>query len=394
MTSEKQYFVEIGSFQSNKHKQLVCGDTILTRKVAEENRFVAVLSDGLGSGVKANVLSTMTASMGLNFIVRREPINRTAHAIMNTLPVDSVRNISYSTFTIADLYSDGDISLAEYDNPKAFIIRNGQTVEISREKIDLGVISKRPLYSSHFTMQKGDRLIIVSDGVTQSGMGTKQMPFGWSDKGLMNFVEGVVADKPNVSARDLARMIVKKSEMNDIGKLTDDTSCMVIYLREPRRLLLCTGPPFTETKDKYLAEVVKKFQGKKIVCGGTTANILSRELNREIHVDLKTVTKGLPPVSTMEGVDLMTEGIITMGALMDFLEEGIPNDLSGKGPAFEMFKLLLESDWIYFLVGTKINIAHQDPSLPVELEIRRNVVKRIAKLLEEKFLKEIKMEFI
>jgi hypothetical protein len=395
MTSDKQYFVEIGTFQRNKHNQLVCGDTILTRKMPEENRYVAVLSDGLGSGVKANVLSTMTASMGLNFIVRREPINRTAHTIMNTLPVDSVRNISYSTFTIADLYNDGDISLVEYDNPKAFILRAGQIVDIFREKIEMENSSTRSLFSSHFTMQKGDRLVIASDGVTQSGIGTKQMPLGWTEKGLMKFVEDTVNRRPDISARDLARMIVIKSEQNDIGILADDTSCLVIYLREPRRLLLCTGPPFTKSKDKYLAETIKKFQGKKIVCGGTTSNILSRELNREIHVDLKKITKGLPPSSTMEGVDLMTEGIITLSALADFLEESkTPNEVKGKGPAFEMFNLLMQSDSIHFLVGTKINTAHQDPSLPVELEIRRNVVKKIAKLLEEKFLKEVKMEYI
>ncbi len=394
MNVENSHFVEIGSFQSNKHKQLVCGDTILTRKSAEGNRFVAVLSDGLGSGVKANVLSTMTASMGLNFVLRREPIHRAAQTIMNTLPVDSVRNISYSTFTIADLYRDGDISLVEYDNPKAFIIRNGQAIVLPREKVEVENSGKRSLFSSRFTMQKGDRIVITSDGVSQSGMGTKQMPFGWGETGVMKFVEETITGKPNVSARDLARIIVKRAELNDIGKLTDDTSCLVIYLREPRRLLVCTGPPFAESKDKYLAEVVKKFQGKKIVCGGTTSNILSRELQRDIHVDLKTVTKGLPPVSGMEGIDLMTEGIITMGALVEFLEKGMPNDLTGKGPAFEMFKLMLESDWIDFVVGTKINIAHQDPSLPVELEIRRNVVKKIAYLLEEKFLKRVKMEFI
>ncbi len=396
MTSEKRYFVEIGSYQSNKHDQWVCGDTILTKKLAEENRYVAVLSDGLGSGIKANVLSTMTASMGLNFVARREPIHRAAQAIMDTLPVDSVRNISYSTFTIADLYRDGDIFLVEYDNPKAFILRKGEAIAIAREKMEMEMenIGKRTLHTSHFTMQKEDRLVIISDGVSQSGMGTKQMPFGWGEKGLMKFVEETVAAKPHISARDLARVVVKKAEYNDIGKLTDDTSCMVIYLREPRRLLVCTGPPFEESRDRYLAEVVRKFPGKKIVCGGTTSNILSRELGREIRVDLKSAMKGLPPVSTMEGIDLMTEGILTMGSLMELLDKGMPNDFSGKGPAFDIFKLLIESDWIEFLVGTKINIAHQDPSLPVELEIRRNVVKKIALLLEEKFLKEIKVEFI
>jgi hypothetical protein len=159
-------------------------------------------------------------------------------------------------------------------------------------------------------------------------------------------------------------------------------------------LLVCTGPPYHDDKDKYLADLVVKFPGKKIVCGGTTSNILSRELKEPINIDLKNITPGLPPIATMNGIDLMTEGIITLGTLVDMLEKGMVNEIKGKGPAFEMYKLFLESDWIEFVVGTKINIAHQDPALPVELEIRRNVVKKVAQLLEEKFLKQVKMEFI
>ena len=220
------------------------------------------------------------------------------------------------------------------------------------------------------------------------------MPFGW-EEGINDFIEGLIEKNPNISARELSMRIVKQAELNDILKPKDDTSCVVLYVREPRQLLICTGPPFSESKDKYLAELVSMYNGKKIVCGGTTSQILSRELGREITVNIDDIAAGLPPSSHMEGIDLMTEGIITLGALLELLRKGTPADnATGEGPAWEMLRMILDADIIDLLVGTKINVAHQDPSLPVELEIRRNVVKNIASLLEEKFMKEVRLKFI
>lgn len=394
-----KFFIEVGSFQHNKYGNIVCGDSVLMHKSIKENRTIAVMSDGLGSGVKANVLSTMTASMALNFRIRREPITRTAKTIMDTLPVDSVRNISYSTFTIVDIESDGHGKIVEYDNPSLLLVRNNIIVELPSE--DLSIKSKlsetnpdtRIVKISNILLRKEDRLIFFSDGVTQSGIGNNNMPFGWGD-GVNDFILDAIKDNANISARELSRKIVKQADLNDILKPKDDTSCVVFYVRNPRKLLICTGPPFTEKKDKYLGEIVRDYDGKKIICGGTTSKIVSRELDKEIIVDLNNVVASLPPSSKMEGIDLVTEGIITLGSLTSILEQGIPKNLDQKGPHWDMFRLLIDADIIDIVAGTKINIAHQDPTLPVELEIRRNVVKKLASLLEEKFMKTVNLKFI
>lgn len=399
MLEKEKFFIEVGSYQNNKFNNIVCGDCVLLRKCIGENRNIAVLSDGLGSGVKANVLSTMTASMAMNFRVRHEPILRTIKAIMDTLPVDSVRNISYSTFTIIDVDSDGEAKIVEFDNPPLLLVRDNK---VTRIKTDDTIIKRkaegdrqdeRLIKMSNITLKKEDRLICFSDGVSQSGIGNRDMPFGWED-GIDEFIEELVKKNPKISARELSMRIVKQAELNDILKPKDDTSCVVLYVREPRRLLICTGPPFSENKDKYLAEIVSHYRGKKIVCGGTTSQILSRELKREITVNIDDIAAGLPPSSQMEGIDLMTEGIITLGALSELLRKGINNNVSGEGPAWEIYRMILDADIIDLVVGTKINVAHQDPSLPVELEIRRNVVKNIAVLLEERFMKEVRLKFI
>ena len=399
MLEKEKFFIEVGSYQNNKFNNIVCGDCVLLRKCFGENRNIVVLSDGLGSGVKANVLSTMTASMAMNFRVRHEPILRTIKAIMDTLPVDSVRNISYSTFTIVDVDSDGEAKIVEFDNPPLLLVRDNSIYKIDSNEIVIKREAEgehqdeRVIKISDLKLKKEDRLICFSDGVSQSGIGNRDMPFGWED-GINDFVKELIEKHPRISARELSMRIVKQAELNDILKPKDDTSCVVLYVREPRRLLICTGPPFSESKDKYLAEIVNLYKGKKIVCGGTTSQILSRELKREITVNIDDIAAGLPPSSQMEGIDLMTEGIITLGALSELLRKGMNNNVQGEGPAWEIYRMILDADIIDLVVGTKINVAHQDPSLPVELEIRRNVVKNIAMLLEEKFMKEVRLKFI
>ncbi len=393
-------FIEAGSFQLNKYGNIACGDTILLHKFPSQERCIAVLSDGLGSGIKANVLSTMTASMAMNFSIKREPIMRTARTIMDTLPVDSKRNISYSTFTIIDIDEDGDTEIVEFDNPTLLLIRNGKVHRLNSQSFVINEqINKhyyeRVLKLSTIQLQKTDRLIVYSDGVAQSGIGNPNMPFGW-EEGVWDFIEQLLEENNNISARDLAHRIVKKAELNDGLKSKDDTSCICLYVREPRKLLICSGPPFSEDKDKYLAEVISSYKGQKIVCGGTTSQIIARELHKEIVVDmdLDKIASGLPPQSHIDGIDLVTEGIITLGALSKLLEEDKFNNPPKDDPSWNILKYVMNADIIDIVVGTKINVAHQDPSLPVELEIRRNVIKRIKQLIEEKLLKTVNLEFI
>ncbi|BDX36810.1 serine/threonine phosphatase [Tenuifilaceae bacterium CYCD] len=392
----KIFHVDVDCAQLSKFGRQVCGDVFLSRKIKEEERTIVVVSDGLGSGVKANVLATLTASMAVNFTLEKQPIDRTARIIMQTLPVDSLRQISYATFTIADIECGGDTRIIEFDNPGWILVRNGLPLDVPKQMlcIDLEDGKTRKMFLSHFKLQMDDRIVIVSDGVTQSGIGTAQMPFGFGDDAYRQFVCSYLTSNSSVSAHDLARSVVRKSCANDVYKPQDDITCAVIHFRSPRRLLICSGPPFDESKDRQLAEIAQSFDGKKIICGGTTSIIIARELGIKINVGLTIDSSGLPPASQMDGVDLVTEGILTIGRVAEMLEQLHGTEVQGTGPAVAIVKLMLESDVIDLLVGTKINVAHQDPSLPVELEIRRNVMRKIAHLLEEKFLKEVNIQFI
>jgi hypothetical protein len=208
------------------------------------------------------------------------------------------------------------------------------------------------------------------------------------------YVELQVNKDPEISAPKLAAKVVNMAHVNDFYHSKDDTSCVVCYLRDPRKLLICTGPPFNEENDKQLGDIVRNFKGSKIICGATTGDIISRELGERITDSFEFDDPELPPIAYMSGIDLITEGILTLGKVNEILKKYDNNTRLGKGPADQIVKFLLESDEITMIIGTRINIAHQDPNLPVELEIRRTVVKRIARLLEEKFLKEVYLTYL
>lgn len=390
------FHIDVDHVQQFKHGHLVCGDAFLSRRIKEENRTVAVLSDGLGSGVKANVLATLTASMAVNFTLAKQQVERTARIIMETLPVDSERQISYATFTIADIEGDGETRIIEFDNPQWVLLRRGRAVPVERQSLGITLSdgTQRQMHIAHLHLGIDDRIVMVSDGVTQSGMGTAPLPLGLGDEGLQRLVEQQVEARPDISSHELAERVVRRALVNDIYRAQDDTTCAVIHCRRPRRLLLCSGPPFDERNDSLLADIVRRFEGRKIVCGGTTSLILARELGTEVEVGLEVDRSGLPPASRMEGFDLVTEGILTVGRVAEMLKNMRSTNIAETGPAADILRLMLDSDVIHLLVGTKINIAHQDPSLPVELEIRRNVMRNIALLLEEKFLKQVVLQYI
>lgn len=392
----KEFHIEVNCHQRNHAGERICGDVFLHKKVKEENRIIAVLSDGMGHGVKANMLATLTSTMALNFTEEHQDLVKIAEIIMKTLPVCSERRISYATFTIMDIEIGGKVNILEYDNPDTFIIRGNKIIEPGWQCVILSSDTNRgkELRSCSFTPEKEDRVVFCSDGITQSGLGSDRFPFGWGRDDMMDYVLAEVTKHPTLSAAELGERVVKKAVQHDNFESKDDTSCGVIYFRDPRKMLICTGPPYEMDRDKIYADKVKNFEGLKVLSGATTGDIISREWGNEIEDTFDFDDPDLPPVSFMDGVDLITEGILTLTKVSNLLKDYNNQTVLGKGAADRIVKMILESDEIDFIVGTRINIAHQDPNLPIELEIRRTVVKRIATTLEEKFLKEVTIEFI
>ena len=389
-------FVEMECFQLCHDGEIVCGDDFLFKRIEQENRHLAVLSDGLGSGIKANLLACMTTTMALEFVRSNMDVLLSAETIMDTLPVCEVRRISYATFSIFDLQIGGKSRIIEMDNPPFIHLRNGKDLKVSRQSMVSDRWPDRRVQLAEIYAITGDRLIAFSDGVAQAGLGQPGCKFGWRREGALEFIQAEVAKDPAISARELSQRVVYAARNhNKDNRCIDDISCMVIYLRKPRRLRLLTGPPFRPESDAAYAELVRNFDGKIILSGGTTANIVSRELKRPIDVDMKLVMKAgnLPPPARMEGVDLVSEGILTLTDVVQRLEADPPLSTPEPLVSKQMIELFRESDEIEFIVGTKVNEAHQDPSLPMDLEIRRNIVRRLKTVLENKYRKRVLMRY-
>jgi len=387
-------FIEVDFCQQAKHGQRVAGDVFLSRKIKAEGRVISVLSDGLGSGVKAAVLANLTATMALRYTTAFVDVRRSAKTIMDTLPVCEQRKISYSTFTIVDLDEDGQTRVIEHGNPPLLLLRGQTPVPIERASLTLEAWKDRVIYYSEFNTLPGDRIVFFSDGVSQSGLGRAGLPLGWGGERVTGFLRRQIAGENEISARELSRQLVAESLLNDGRAAKDDISCGVIYYRRPRKLLVITGPPFNRERDGELAELARTYDGRKVICGGTTAGIVSRLLGRTVTMNLALLDPEIPPAAVMDGIDLVTEGTVTLGKVAEILERGNPADLLRKNPATDLISLMLQSDIVRFVVGTRINEAHQDPNVPVELDLRRNIVRRIASLLETKHLKEARLEFI
>ncbi|MFO7895512.1 MAG: SpoIIE family protein phosphatase [Candidatus Cloacimonadales bacterium] len=388
-------YVEIDYTQVNKKRNVVCGDVFISKKVKGEDRIVSVLADGLGSGIKANVLASLTATMACNYISNNIDILKAAKIILATLPVCSFRKIGYSTFSIIDIDRSGKARIIEYDNPEILLFRQREFIELEKKSYNLKTSEDRDVEIKYIEthLQLGDRLIFFSDGVTQSGMGKRAMPLGWDNDMIKRYIYDLFYLDPQISCKNLSRKIVARSVKNDSNLSADDITCVALHYRTPRRTMVITGPPFYQENDRKIALLAEEFSGKKIICGGTTSNIIARELQLEMEVNIEDMRQNpdAPPTATMPGFDLITEGTVTMNnALLILKKKAEPHNHDS---AQKLVEHLLDSDVIHFVVGTKINPAHQDPNLPVELEIRRNLIRNLAKTLERDYLKETKITF-
>lgn len=395
MTSAAESFIEVDTYQRAKNGQLISGDVFITEKVKQEGRIVSVLSDGLGSGVKASVLATMTATMALKFTASAMDIRQSAEIIMDTLPICSKRKVSYSTFTIVDMAPTGETRIIEHGNPPFLLIRPEGELKVEKTEVRPKRWEERVINYATFNVQREDRIVFFSDGITQAGMGEYKTPLGWGLESVDKFVREQISWDPYISARELSRLLVNKAEEIDGQTAKDDITCGVVYFRSPRQLLVMTGAPFNRMHDQDLAKMAERTRGRKVICGGTTANIVARLLGREIKIDMKQpLDPKVPPSAKMEGFDLVTEGTLTLGEVLRLLEEGfVPEDMRPNA-AVRLAGMLLDSDIVKFAVGTRINEAHQDPNIPVDLDLRRNIVKRIAAVLESKHMKRVLIQYL
>ena len=369
-------FPEVGVAQIIKYSEELCGDKVLVEKTAEGT--IVVLSDGLGSGVKANILATLTTKIITVMLKHGSPLEDVIDTIAQTLPVCKQRNIAYSTFHIVNIAKSGETYVVEFDSPPTLLYRNGKVIRFPVQEKE---ISGKKLNIGRLELVYDDSIIMVSDGVLHAGIGGL-LKLGWGLSGLKEYVqENYRLEK---TSGFFSREIVNCCEGYYLGKAGDDTTAVVVKMRQTKKLVLFTGPPTDQKLDQILVKKLMTFDGEKIVAGGTTANIVSRYLGKPIKVELSNLNSEVPPIGYIEGIDLVTEGVLTINSAVERLRSGIKQGKKNfSDGADKLMHLLLEADDILVLAGKAVNPAHQNPNFPIQINLKMQVVEKLINALRE-----------
>lgn len=362
----------------NKHHEELCGDKVEILKTVDSH--ILILSDGMGSGVKANILATLTSKILGTMFLNGASIDECVETIVKTLPVCQERQIAYSTFSILQIFNSGEGYLVEFDNPSCVFIRDGQLLKIPYTE---RTIEQKTVREYHFEVQLNDCFILLSDGVIHAGVG-QVLNFGWTWDSMAEYALQSV--KSTLSASRLATMLIKacKDLYNDIPG--DDTTVAVARVIETKVINIFTGPPANKKDDARLIHDFMEGPASRIICGGTSANIAARILNRKIKTSFNYTDSSLPPYAKMEGMDLVTEGVLTLSralALMKYYVDGEINEVffdeldKENGGSMIAKRIIEDCSILNLFVGKAVNEAHQNPGLPFNLSIRMNLVDQI-----------------
>lgn len=379
--------VDVAYKSLNKFTEVLCGDKVELLQTKDSN--IMILADGMGSGVKANILATLTSKILGTMFLNGATLEECVETIVQTLPICQVRQVAYATFSILQVFHDGEAYLVEFDNPGCIFIRNGQLVPIPE---NIRVVEDKRINEYRFKVQKGDALILMSDGTIHAGVG-QLLNFGWVWEDIARYAVRQYAQ--TVSAMRLAASICQACDELYQYRPGDDTTvaCMRVIGSKPVHLM--TGPAQDPAQD---AAMVKSFMGgdettRRIVCGGTSATIVSRVLNRRLDVSLDYVDPEIPPIAYMDGIELVTEGVLTLNRVIHLLKRYVKNEtvsedffleLDKPNGASMVAKMLIEDcTELHLYVGKAINSAYQNPGLPFDLGIRQNLVEQLKHTVED-----------
>ena len=374
---------DIGYKSINHYGEQLCGDHVDIVE-QDENSVVIVLADGLGSGVKASILSTLTSKIISTMMAEGLPVEECVSTIAATLPVCSVRGVAYSTFTIMHIKDNETADIIQYDNPQVIILRDNVNYDYPKTEMNIG---GKKIYTTSIRLKENDIFIAMSDGCPHAGIGLSYN-FGWKREDIISYMETMAAC--GLTAKNLSTMLVGEcNKLYDEKPGDDATACIVkIRKREPMNILF--GPPANRDDNGRMMSLFFSKEGKHIICGGTTSSIAAKYLGKPLEATLNFEQSDIPPIAKIEGVDLVTEGVITVNRVLEYAR-----DYLGENKMYEHWNfrrdgaslicqlLFEEATDINFYVGRAINPAHQNPDLPINFSIKMNLVEELSKCLKQ-----------
>lgn len=374
----ERLFMENGYVSLNKYGEELCGDRVEVN-ASQSGDFTMVLADGLGSGVKANILSTLTSKIVATMIASDMPVEECVTTIAKTLPVCSVRQVAYATFSVIRVYRNKDVSLIQYDNPDIIVLRDGKNYDYPKEE---KIIAGKKIYESRFKLRHGDVFIAVSDGVIHAGVG-QSLNFGWERSNVIEYARQKY--RPDMSAKAVACMIGQACRELYMDKPGDDTTVAVLRVRERQLVSLMIGPP--ASGEERVMELFFSKEGKTIVCGGTTSSLVAKYLHTDVKTKIDYLDPEIPPIGYIDGIDLCTEGVLTMRRVVELARmysstSRVYTEWMGKQDGASLIAKMLfeEATDVNLFVGRAVNPAHQAPDIDFSVKLR--LVEELGKYLE------------
>lgn len=362
-------FLEYGYTSFNKFGEELCGDRV---SIVKKNGYTTiVLADGLGNGVKANILSTLTTEILSTLVSNDISMEECIETIAQTLPVCKDRGVAYSTFSVIHVNDNGNGYMFEFDNPECICFSNGVYKKLERQ--ELNILNKK-IFKTELNLKNQDVILLMSDGVSHAGIG-KTLNFGWQRDDIIKYLSDNI--RPEMSARCIANILASASEALYMGELGDDTTVVAIKIREESCVNIMIGPPVRhEDCDKYVKDFLSRT-GFRIVCGGTTSQIVAKYLNEKVETSLEYVESDVPPIGYIKGIDLTTEGVLTLKKLIELSEEylrvnsDLPKSFLKKDGASKLADLLFEEATnVNFFVGQAVNEAHRGLTIDSTLKFK------------------------
>lgn len=374
---------DIGYKSINHVGEQLCGDHVEVID-AEDGSTIIVLSDGLGSGVKASILSTLTSKIISTMMAAGMPIEECVLTIADTLPVCSLRGVAYSTFTIIRIVDNQKAEIFQYDNPQVIVLRDEKNYEYSKSARNIG---GKIVYKSTITLKEGDIFVAMSDGCPHAGIGTAYN-FGWKRENIIDFLETIVI--AGYTAKNLSTILVDECNRLYGEKPGDDATACIVKIRKREPMNILFGPPSNRDDANRMLSLFFAKEGKHIVCGGTTSSIVSKYLGKPVRATLSFEKSDVPPIAEIEGVDLVTEGVITINKVVEYAKDYLSENkyyehwnFKKDGASLISRLLFEEATDINFYVGKAINPAHQNPDLPINFNIKMNLVEELSKCLRQ-----------
>ncbi len=383
---------DIGYMSINHEGEQLCGDHVEVVP-QDDNSTVIVLADGLGSGVKACILSTLTSKILSTMLASGLKLEDAVATIVQTLPVCSVRHVAYSTFTVIRIVKNRKAEIIQYDSPNVVLFRDGKYCDLPTTAT---YIEGKKITRSELYIQENDTFIAFSDGVEHAGVGNIYN-FGWKREDIVSFLE--TFSGIGFTAKTLTAILLDECDRLYDGKPGDDATVVTVRIRRREPMNLIIGPPSNRDDCHKMMSLFFGKQGKHIICGGSTSTIAADFLKKPLKPTLQFADPVIPPIAELEGADLVTEGVITINRVLEYAKNYLADNSlyekwsTSQDGASKIARMLFEEATdINFFVGRAINPAHQNPDLPINFNIKMRLVEELTECLK-KMGKRIKVSY-